>query len=177
MKALPFERFVIRSSESTSALVARLQSSVAKPPPIREMWAFGCKPQLNAFYGSVDPSGFRIWRSLRYRSSLLPLAVGRISAQGSGSTIDVTVRPAIAVLIFIGLWCGGLVAIWIVVSVVMTLSAPDGDRLVTALVAALFGLAPLGLATVGYALASAAFWGEAKRQRPALRRLLESTSR
>jgi len=62
------------------------------------------------FEGSVSENSFKIFRCIHYRNSFLPLIIGSIEAHEYGSTINIRMRMAIPVIVFISIWFTGVLA-------------------------------------------------------------------
>ena len=62
------------------------------------------------FEGSVSENSFKICRCIQYRNSFLPLIIGTIEANEYGSTINIRMRMAIPVIVFLVIWLTGVLA-------------------------------------------------------------------
>ena len=60
------------------------------------------------FEGSVSENSFKICRCIQYRNSFLPLIIGTIEANEYGSTINIRMRMAIPVIVFLVIWFIGV---------------------------------------------------------------------
>jgi len=60
------------------------------------------------FEGSVSENSFKICRCIHYRNSFLPLIIGTIEANEYGSTINIRMRMAIPVIVFLVIWFTGV---------------------------------------------------------------------
>jgi len=108
-----------------------------------------------ALEGAVEPDlAFKLWRSIRYRNSFVPIAEGRIQPAGQGSRLVGRLRLNWFVAIFMALWCSGML-----VAVIAVAASTRGGRAVPR------GLmiVPAGMALFGYLMVQAGFWGEAGR--------------
>jgi hypothetical protein len=71
------------------------------------MWPFGI-PVTAPFIGSVSDDWFKIHRDIRYRNSFLPMIRGRVTPNGFGSRVDVTMSLHPLVGLFMIFWLGGV---------------------------------------------------------------------
>ena len=62
------------------------------------------------FEGSVSENSFKICRCIHYRNSFLPLIIGTIEAHEYGSTINIRMRTAISVIVFLVIWLTSVLA-------------------------------------------------------------------
>lgn len=62
------------------------------------------------FEGSVSENSFKICRCIHYRNSFLPLIIGTIEAHEYGSTINIRMRTAIPVIVFLVIWLTSVLA-------------------------------------------------------------------
>lgn len=62
------------------------------------------------FRGRVDAQGFKIQHQIRYKSSFLPVIVGRIAPTPAGSEVGVVMRLNHFVALFMVVFFGGLLA-------------------------------------------------------------------
>lgn len=60
----------------------------------------------NGFEGTVLNDRFNINRAIRYRNSFIPILHDRMSANGSGTRIDVRMIMHPFVIVFLLIWCG-----------------------------------------------------------------------
>jgi hypothetical protein len=110
---MPLYRIQLHSPIPPYAAVEKLKSVTRKPPgfneSIRQSFNFTIPPN-ELFLGSIKDSSFCICRNIRYRNSFLPRIRGKITAENSGSYIDISMQlhPFVAVfmtgwLFFVGL--------------------------------------------------------------------------
>ena len=60
------------------------------------------------FEGSVSENSFKIFRCIQYRNSFLPLIIGTIETHEYGSAINIRMRMAIPVIVFLVIWLTGV---------------------------------------------------------------------
>ena len=70
---------------------------------------FGFSEGNTYFEGKVSENSFKIFRCIHYRNSFLPLIIGTIEAHEYGSTINIRMRMAISVIIFLVVWFTGVI--------------------------------------------------------------------
>lgn len=156
MRLLPHDRFTIQSPRTTDEISARL-SALVRPfggwkslRELREMLVAPDRP----FSGSVQPDGrFKIWRTIRYRNSFLPVVEGRIRPDICGSRVEVRMRLNRFSAVFVAVW-----TLFASGAAAFAFSAADRGQ-------TYLGLAPLGFVLFGYLLSQGGFWFEAPRAR------------
>lgn len=67
-------------------------------------------PKRPAFVGKVNDRRFRLRRAIRYGNSFLPIIKGHIVPSREGTIIEITMRPSIPVMVFMGVWLLGALA-------------------------------------------------------------------
>lgn len=106
---MPFYRFHIDVDAPPQVVVERLRSIVRDKPTLWEsfcnMWPFG-DPASVPFIGSVQDESFELRRDIRYRNSFLPMIRGRITPNGVGTRVCVTMLIHPLVAIFMIFWLG-----------------------------------------------------------------------
>jgi hypothetical protein len=106
---VPFYRFEIDVDAPPPVVVERLRSIVRDKLTIREsfrrMWPFG-NPIGAPFIGSVQDESFKIRRDIRYRNSFLPMIRGRVTPNGVGARVYVTMFIHPLVALFMIFWFG-----------------------------------------------------------------------
>jgi hypothetical protein len=113
---VPFYRFQIDVNASPPVVVERLRSIVRDKPTfgesLRKMWSFD-KPASTPFIGSVQDESFKIRRDIRYRNSFLPIIWGRVTQNGVGVRVYVTmfIHPIMALFMIFWLGMAGLAAV------------------------------------------------------------------
>ena len=104
MPLLPYRRIELRSPLSALEVVQALSGAVEPRRWLRFGW--GTLP----FEGTVTHSGFSIQRIIRYRNAFLPRIRGSVASEPSVSRISITLRLHGAVMVFLVLWLGVLLA-------------------------------------------------------------------
>jgi len=93
MKFFPFENLTYRSPLSEVEVMQQLSTLI----------------RSGQYSGSLNGQTFNIQRVIRYRNSFLPLIKGSIQDSFDGTMITVKMRLHLFVLIFLGIWIGGVV--------------------------------------------------------------------
>jgi hypothetical protein len=109
MNWVPYQRLVIHSPFAPSEFVARLQAEVEPLRLFRNPLSRNHKP----YEGGVAGDRFEIERIIQYRNSFVPLVQGQVLAGSSGSRIEVTLRLRWLIVVFMGIWFGGLAIGWL----------------------------------------------------------------
>jgi hypothetical protein len=113
---VPFYRFQIDVNAPPPVVIERLRSIVRDKPTfgesLRKMWSFG-KPVSPPFIGSVQGESFKIRRDIRYRNSFLPIIWGRVTQNGVGARVYVTmfIHPIVALFMIFWLGMAGFAAV------------------------------------------------------------------
>lgn len=113
---MPFYRFQIDVNAPPPVVIERLRSIVRDKPTfgesLRKMWSFG-KPASTPFIGSVQDESFKIRRDIRYRNSFLPIIWGRVTQNGVGARVYVTmfIHPLVAFFMIFWLGMAGFAAV------------------------------------------------------------------
>jgi hypothetical protein len=106
---VPFYRFEIDVNAPPPVVVERLRSIVRDKPTLgeslRQMWPSGF-PAEAPFIGSVQDESFKIRRAIRYRNSFLPMIRGRVTPNGVGAHVSVTMFIHPLVALFMIFWLG-----------------------------------------------------------------------
>jgi len=95
----PYQKISLRTHLTPEEIVARLHAQVAEGDPLRR---YLFKKPSQPFNGRIEASTFRIARIIRYRNSFLPIVHGEIRDDLDRRVIDMTLYPAIFVLVFLG---------------------------------------------------------------------------
>ncbi len=154
---LPWREFVIESPLARELAIRELRKAVG---PRR---FFGISKIEQPFEGEVGADDFRVFRTIRYRNSFLPLILGKFENAPSGSRASVTMRPIWLVLGVWILWMSfALVAAAATMALVFKGRSPG-----------IGGIAiGLGLPVFGYLLASVSVAIEARKARRMLTEIL-----
>jgi hypothetical protein len=106
---VPFYRFEIDVDAPPPVVVERLRSIVRDKPTfmesLRQIWPFG-NPAGAPFIGCVQEESFKIRRDIRYRNSFLPMIWGRVTPNGVGARVYVTMFIHPLVALFMIFWLG-----------------------------------------------------------------------
>lgn len=74
-----------------------------------ENTAFDISKGDEYFEGKIFEDSFKIWRSIRYRNSFLPIIIGKIEETDSGSKVSIKMRMNGFVIGFISIWFIGVI--------------------------------------------------------------------
>ncbi len=114
-KILPFENYTITTKLSVAQINERLIGCV------RIHGTSASQNTIKEFRGTVHPYYFKIERIITYRNSFQPVIQGRVSQWLGESTIKITMRPVIGVIVFMCLWMGiiGIVCLCILIAALL----------------------------------------------------------
>lgn len=162
MKLWTHDSFEIETKLTREIVVERLRNKVEKDKLLRP------SQEHNYFQGKVTTDGFLIKRIIHYRNSFIPIINGKFI--GNNSDIKVAIRmglnPFVAAFMFF--WLGGAgLGILGVIAGLLTKQTTS-----VALI-----LIPVGMLLFGWALVSAGFWFEAKRQKIVLVEMFKEMER
>jgi len=159
MRLLPFEKFHIRTSLSEVEIKKRLADNLEPEKIIRFNWSNSGR---KTFEGEIVKNQFRISRIISYRNSFLPVIFGRIEDLGSFREIHITMRMAMAVIIFMCVWLGmaGVIAILVLIAGLSTKSS-------------IAALIPTGFFAFGYILMMGGYLTESSNSKEILSKLFE----
>ena len=152
VKLLPYHRFEIISPLKREDALAAIAAHVEAPKWI--LFRLPSKANDKRFEGQVTETGFNIRRVLGYRNSFQPTVLGEIEGAGAMSRINVTMRPFTFVIVFITIWCAGVLGLTFVSREALLMGA--------------FMLVFL------YLLVVSGFWFEANKQERALREIFRA---
>lgn len=95
IQLIPYRRLSLNTRLSVEQTMSLLQESVAPVPSISLRWT---SKATKPFEGTVSPTGFTIFRTIRYRNSFLPILNGRFAATPTGTviTVNMTISPLVA---------------------------------------------------------------------------------
>jgi len=140
MNIVPFESYEIKSEKRPEDILAAIAEK-------SEKWSF-----KNVFLsnnkpltGDVKGSRFKVYRSIKYRNSFLPVAVVEVKSDGKGSFTKITLRMHAFVAVFISIW----LSITLFAGIVF-LNKSTGA----------LSFAPFGMFLFGYLLMQIFFWIE-----------------
>ena len=146
MKILPFEKYEIRSKKSIDELCALIDQSC-------ESWGYSFSATNKPLLGKRQDKTFKLYRTIKYRNSFLPIAFGEIFEENGTSVIKITLKMNIFVMFFMLFWLS-----FILFGAISTLSKGQG-------IVVLF---PLGMFLFGYLMVQGGFWFEV----PKLKKLI-----
>lgn len=100
MWLIPYKRIAITTLLSPEAARQRVIEVVeprrfVRVPPIR-----------GPYQGTVQNNTFKATRIITYRNSFLPVVCGSIEPNTTGSTVHITFRPNLFVLVLMTMWLG-----------------------------------------------------------------------
>lgn len=143
---------------STTEITERMERSV-RPD------ANGGTP---AFTGMAFSGSFTVSRVIGYRNSFLPVIKGTYRSEGSGSRIQVTMKMAPMVQVFMGFWMGAVFLACVGTVVGVMGATDDGGPDVSSVI-----FIPFVMLVAGALLCNVPFHLEAKKSETFLRNLLE----
>ena len=163
----PRMKFQIESGRRPEEVRALLQSVT----DTESKWF--ARPQDKAFVGKVGEMDFKIvpqlgkvvllGTTMQMKDSFLPVIVGRIRTEGSGTVVDVKMRLIWPVLGFMVVWFSIPVFAFLIGLLAMIARSPDGWKMVAAMG---------GFILFGQALVRCGFYYPAKKARRRLEELL-----
>lgn len=104
MKYLPFEKYTIVTSLSVDEAKKRLLNNLEPDRTPQFIPNNVTKP----YSGRICLDEFTIRRVIRYRNSFLPEIKGRFVSDMGHTEIHINMRPAVFVLVFMGIWMSGI---------------------------------------------------------------------
>lgn len=96
-------RFIIETKKSKDEILQIIRDNTYIRTSV-----FGFSEGNTCFEGKVCENSFKICRCIQYRNSFLPLIIGTIEANEYGSTINIRMRMAIPVIVFLVIWFIGV---------------------------------------------------------------------
>ncbi len=159
MKWLPAENIIFTTSLSEAEVIKRLSVLLETGKVRRTIFGPDTKKRYS---GKLEGSAFSIQRIINYRNSFLPQIKGTIQNDFDGTTINLQMRLSVLVIIFLCIWCGG---------VMIGLLASLSRGLSTAT------LIPAGMLLLVYLITMAAFKIESKRSIKDLQQTWEAAIR
>ena len=110
-KFLPFENYVLTTSLSPDE-VYKCLSDCLEPKQVRFI-AFFKTYATKPYEGEISGNAFSINRIINYQNSFLPMINGYVSTFAGQTQIEITMKPATIVLVFVSFLLGisGLVSI------------------------------------------------------------------
>ena len=101
-KYLPFESYVLTTQLSPQEVYKRLSDNI-EPRKMYRFFTFDKQP-TKPYEGEIAVHSFRISRVINYRNSFLPIINGEILSFFGQTQIQIKMKPAIFVLIFMSFW-------------------------------------------------------------------------
>jgi hypothetical protein len=99
---IPLEKFTIHSSLNPDRVRETLLT-VVEP---RQILPWNAKNSAKPYQGEIGDRAFQISRNINYRNSFLPTIDGRITPEGTGSQIEISMSLDPVVFIFMLVWLG-----------------------------------------------------------------------
>ncbi len=168
MYIFPYQRAALYSPLSPQEVFHRLDGEVRPRRTFAErMTELFRQPAVDSsksYEGDLQPDRFKISRIISYQNSFQPFITGRVTPEGPGSLVSLTLAMHPAVYLFGVIWfsmvllvlAAGLLAFW-------DGSASTGD----------LGI-PLAMFLFGFVLFNAGFWFETRRSLRFFKELLET---
>ncbi|NEU76973.1 hypothetical protein PI95_031870 [Hassallia byssoidea VB512170] len=154
MKILPYDTWIISTSDSLPIVLQRLNAKV-EPPKV-----FRFSTRHAPYQGTISEEGFRINRIIHYRNSFLPVIRGRFEVQSHQTLIHVQMSIHPFVMASLGFWY--LVWFSTLVSITLTGSIPLHETTLH-----------VGLPMLLLIIFLVAFWSEANRSRSELSQIIQ----
>lgn len=165
MKFLPYENIHYVTSLQTDDLINRLEIITEKTKnPYPNYILCKYKFKTNTYIGELDGLTFSMRRNINYRNSFLPLINGTIYTNESQTSIQVTMRLSLLVIVFMTIWCGG--CLFACYPIVFSLFTNEDFKS--------FQLIPLFMTLFGYLLTLGGFKYESIMTKKDLKKLFEA---
>jgi hypothetical protein len=168
---LPFENYVLSTKLSVDEVLNRISNNIEK----KQSFSFSTvgHSYTKPYTGQITGTTFTMIRNINYRNSFLPEITGQITTYLGQTQVNIKMRPAIFVLIFISLWLGivGLVCIGSLLAGFIQIRQVLQNGFLPML------LIPFGMFVFGSLLTYFAFKGESKKSQEFLDKLLESVDK
>ncbi|MDY7021070.1 MAG: hypothetical protein SWJ54_06865, partial [Cyanobacteriota bacterium] len=100
MRLLPSEKFTLRTPDSLSKVIERLEAKIEAPKTFR--WSFSRNHAPYA--GTISEDGFKIYRIIHYRNSFLPIIRGEFQSFTDETQVHITMSLHPFVLAFLIFW-------------------------------------------------------------------------
>lgn len=166
-KYLPFEKYILISQLSAEEVRKRLADNIEsqKKFSLSPFEKYRAKP----YEGSISEKEFTIKRIINYRNSFLPVIKGQIREEMGQVSIQVYMRPATGVLIFLSFWFGIVILACLTITVVAILQFRQ--MLETGINPG--AIIPFGMFVFGSLLITLGFKSESGQSKDFLKRLLK----
>lgn len=106
MKYLPFESISYESGLDPDEVLQRLDR-VTYPKEALTVSSLFKGVDNKEYFGSVEDGFFKVNRIIKGQNSFQPIIKGYVKENGSGSSINIKMRPAIFPLVFMSIWLTG----------------------------------------------------------------------
>lgn len=103
---LPYERFVIKTHLDPNLVLSKIES-VAETTSRFSLFS---TEERKPYWGKFKDNRFEINRRIHFRNSFLPVIKGRVNLDVNGSIIMVTMHLEVLVILFLGIWFGGVIS-------------------------------------------------------------------
>jgi len=100
MNILPYKYLELKTNLTADEVQHAIEISCKKWSFSSAMFSSHKKP----FFGEVDNNKFEIYRHIKYGNSFLPIAYGRIEADGLGSKIIIRISLSASAILFMIVW-------------------------------------------------------------------------
>jgi hypothetical protein len=168
---LPFlyEKFTIQTTLRIQEIELKLGDVIEPKQFFRALreWKPGQKP----YEGKVEQDTFCAYPTTDYRKSFVPSIKGKITQEMGGCSIAITMRPNIALLLFMALWVGSigfvfLSALWRLLETLLQTGFREVPQFLQLMVSG-------GMLIFGYGLLSGSYKKEAANSKSFFRKLLD----
>jgi hypothetical protein len=149
MRFLPYENLTYHSPLSEAETIQNLSTLI----------------RSGQYSGTVNRQSFTIQRVIRYRNSFLPQIKGTVQSDFGGTVITIKMRLNLLVLIFLGIWIGGVIFV------------PLGTFIASDKSGTAIPLIPLGMLFFAYLLTVLAFKFESNKAKKDLQQLWKAALR
>ncbi|MGD1839763.1 MAG: hypothetical protein ACFB0B_02545 [Thermonemataceae bacterium] len=171
MKYLPFENITYKTKLDSEEVLSKLSEVIEPKKTFRMVGAFG-SGNHKPYEGSINGTSFNINRIIGYRNSFLPRINGIIEKDINGiiekdingTKIKVKMRLHVVVIIFIGIWFGGIGIGCL--AFLSTMFNSEGFKPIV--------LIPFGMLILSYALVTGGFKYESIKSKKYLTQLFEA---
>jgi hypothetical protein len=165
---LPFENYVLTTKLSSEEVLKRVADNIQQKKSFNSS-TFN-RNYTKPYTGQIIGMTFTMNRNINYRNSFLPVIAGQITTYPGQTQINIKMRPAIFVLIFISFWLGivGLVCLGTLLIGLLQFRQILQNGFSPMI------LIPFGMFAFGCLLTHFAFKGESKNSKEFLATLLES---
>lgn len=109
MNLLPYEKFSIKTSLRKKQVIEELFPIVKQDISYRFL-----RSHKEPFYGKICDDGFSIKPTIGYSNAFIPLILGRLDEKNNQTTINISMRPILPVIIFTAIWMLACFSLFIV---------------------------------------------------------------